>query len=405
MGLVGSKQQAEPYDDYPKGNEKSKGEVGNLAGQNVKVYNSDSEVEQPVLNLNERIKNLTKSLAEDQQELSQVEAFFNHELRGINASTANDEIQESLLILKNKINEKFDTKEAHKLAFQVQCTAQGLSPGFNMSKLPKEVQELIFNEIGADTTDLKSLNAVNKARWINEKHISLKSLGFTNVNAAIDYAITHQLTSINLSGFSMGHMSLEKLCQGCSHLQKLSLPLPMESNENDVMALDKLTALQSLTITANGAGLKGEVGKEFVAMLGRKSKLQSLNLDCCEKLPEDDLIDVIKNMDLLELNVNYCSQLSPEKLLGALENKIHLRELSVVGLKFNANDFINMLKNKNSIQHLRIPYCLKRYEADAEKTTQVLQKLTSLQSITLGQDDGFRHILNQFSHLIKLDRY
>ncbi len=101
MGIFGSKQKMEPCIHYSNRN--------NLQVDNVKVYKSESKVEQSALSLNDRIKNLTESLASCDEDLSpfeaylykDLEAFFYKKLREINASTGNGDIQNSLLRLRD----------------------------------------------------------------------------------------------------------------------------------------------------------------------------------------------------------------------------------------------------------------------------------------------------------------
>lgn len=332
MSLVGNNQQIDPQDNYPKGdNGKSKVK---LANQQVKLYD---DYRKPYASLNDRIKNLTQSLAKGELGLFQVETFFHKELREINASTGNEKIQKNLLKLKDKINERFNTKESHELAFQIQCTAQGLTPGFKVKELPTDVQDMIFYAFGSETRDLEGPYILEKDSnntsaairgMIDANHISLKRLGCRNAKEAVQYVITHKPKSANLSEFpDLVDADLEELCQKCPHLEVLSIK-SYYVGKRSVIALGKLDNLQSLDVSL----CSKLSGNELIAMLENKTHLKSLNVLGCEQLPGDKFIKMLEKLTHLQnLSIVGCRLFPEEEFIKALEKLVTLESLDISG--------------------------------------------------------------------------
>lgn len=170
------------------GNVKSAQVSGKLQTNSSATFDYKSEKQENAPSLNDRIVSMTEALVENSKSLAQVDAFFKKELKEINASTGNKEIQKSLIRLKDKLNEKFETKESHALAFQIQCTARAMTPdveqAFTLEHMPVELHQFFVDKMGANAfNDLlvskstaKKLS-VAKNEWINANHISLKELG------------------------------------------------------------------------------------------------------------------------------------------------------------------------------------------------------------------------------------
>lgn len=336
MGNVRSKQQSDPYDDYQK---MDKPKPAASVTKNTA--------------LNNRINKLTLSLKKGDQDLSQVKEFFNKELKDIKASHGDKNIKDSLFLLKNKINEKFDNPEGHELAFQIQCTAQALIQPFEMSQLPDDVQKIIFYQYGAEATDFNDLLFLQKnpenadaARngWIDANHISLKKVGCKNAKEAIKYVIDHNLKSANLCEFmDLKTEDLKKLFDASPFLEELSIP-PVINEGVGKLPFENLSNLKSLSIAHT---LMNE--KEFTEALGKLTNLQSLDAKNCD-LPEKEFIEALKKLsNLRSLDVSFCYQLSETEFAAAVAELTSLQNLNLVCCD---NDLIATIKSK--FPHLNI---------------------------------------------------
>ncbi len=207
-----------------------------------------------------------------------------------------------------------------------------------MKSLPKEVQQHIFYQAGANAIVIQDLltleknptNAIAaKNAWINSNHISLEAVGCKTENDAIQYIIKHQLTSANLSEFtSLRDNHLVELCQKCPHLLNLSVS-SWYLGERSIRALEKLTELQCLDIALCSNLPEGE----FTEVFKKLTKLQSLNVFGCLQL-STKFVDALKLLsDLRSLNVARCDQLPGKELDEVLSGMIGLQDLKLKGCK------------------------------------------------------------------------
>ncbi|MBA2368308.1 MAG: hypothetical protein H0V82_04705 [Candidatus Protochlamydia sp.] len=138
---------------------------------------------------------------------------------------------------------------------------------------------------------LKYSNEVKK-EWVCQQGISLRKVSrCQTANEAVEFIIKNKLTAANLSEYpDLTDSDLEKLVKDCPQLNFLII----KSNE---ITGDKLAdALKAFT------------------------KLQHLNLLCCQQIFEGLLVDALKELPQLQhLDLSHCQQITGDKLADALQ--------------------------------------------------------------------------------------
>lgn len=257
--------------------------------------------------------------------------------------------------------------------------------------LPVEIQQHIFFQLyDATKTNAENIHALDlllvsklvsrnvslvKNYWINERDISLKTLGCTTPQEAIKYIIDHKLTSANLSEFpDFNDADLKALSETCPQLTKLSIRSEQISGDQLAEALGKLPLLQSLDLSF----CRQIPGDRLAVALGRLPMLQSLDLAFCRQIPGDQLVEVLGKLTLLQsLDLGGCTQISGDQLAEALRKLTTLQSLDLANCwQISGDQFAEALGKLPMLQSLNLCYC---EQIPGDQLAEAIGKLTKLE--------------------------
>lgn len=161
-----------------------------------------------------------------------LETFINQHLKLI-ANSDDAGLSYELLTLSNRINEAWDNPQAHNLAFRIMGISRGLLRDSNLDwqELPTDVWNEILSH--TDLTQLASfrpsvklshLAQTMKIERTDRGLISLKTFGCKTAKEAVQFAVTHKLTGVNLSEFpDLTNEDLEQLFDSLPNLVRLKI--------------------------------------------------------------------------------------------------------------------------------------------------------------------------------------
>ena len=273
-------------------------------------------------------------------DLSQIQTVFNHNLKVINQSTGDKDIQFNLLKLSTQAFKKADDARSRILAFQIQCTANAVVPDPNLAweVLPTDIQKLLFSKVFKNEGTVnhplnmlsKQLNKnvlnVNK-NWINEDEICLKTEGCKTAKEAVQYIIDHNLTTANLLNFrDLDDEDLEELSKNCPKIKKLLIHPRLVSCSSLVRAIGNFTDLKSLSLSYFNIS-----GEQLVEIAKMHPYLNHLDIYKCDKISDDKLMEAIQELaDLKSLRVGgYGSNIKADPIIKIAKMRPHLTSLDI----------------------------------------------------------------------------
>ena len=346
------------------------------------------------------------------------------------------QLKSALLALSSRITKEAESvqvdsqKDCHKLAFKVQCCAQGIYTEpevvkHSYSEVPHEIMHRIFSyltprnlqrsEISSNLADVASVSKTwkesalaAKKNWINEEGTSLRTFGCKTAKQAVEMIIQYKLTSANLSDFpDLEDEDLMKLSE-CSELRQLFVASKEITEEKLTEALFKFEKLTTLSIT----DCKHIRGEALCKSLSTLKDLEVLKLDGCERFKEIKLAEALLNLKkLTTLSLSRCRQIDFEK---ALRNAFStLKDLEVLNLSECGRDYIEedkLAKALSLLNNLRELSLFKCSLIGGDKLVEAFSQLTNLRTLDLSfnsqiEEGNLAKMLCNLKNLTKLSLY
>jgi hypothetical protein len=258
----------------------------------------------------------------DGHELSDIETFFNKNIKIINDSFGNIEIQDNLLKLSQRIFDKSNNSESCALAFQIQCSAKAMVSDqkfiWENLPLPNDILGQFFKGLSYKKEVFTNFSLVNKnwhkiieqerIKLLNTKMIRFNDIpGLRSVANRINFIKVH---GINLQTvFITSQFSRDDFYQLINHIPNISHLSLQGCNwfeDEDILALAQFTNLSNLNLSLC------KITDQGLPDLAKLTKLSKLDLSWTDVT--DQGLEHLNAVNLSHLSLEGCYKVIDQDL-------------------------------------------------------------------------------------------
>jgi Leucine-rich repeat (LRR) protein len=345
-----------------------------------------SNLAQAILDISPEEKFLKEidKLNQDNPNWRAIDSFYYKNLRKLNESSGNEEIQKKLISLSRNLLKKMPSgmnSPLSELAFEIQSTAKAMVPvrnvpWFSINDIIKNIFYFVFKSEGESAF---RLNRVSKGfremvpelgnQWINESGVRLNKRRFKTSKEAVQYIVDHKLTTANLSNFLLSSVDFNKLGENCPQLKILSIGLAHSGSFEQ--ALRKHPNLLSLSI--NNSKISSA---RLVKMIEKCSHLESLAFGSKIRFSGNQFVKLAENHpNLQSLTIRVSLPFSNAQFQEAIEKLTNLKYLKIIcGRIFSGVELQEAFRKLTKLERLNLNNC----EFSGKKLIRIITNLPTL---------------------------